>query len=57
MGLADKAKHAAQDAGGRVKEAAGKLTGKNDLTNEGKADQAKSRLKKAGENIKDAFKD
>lgn len=57
MGLADKAKNAAQDAAGKVKEAVGDATGNDDLRNEGKADQGKSSLKKAGENIKDAFKD
>lgn len=57
MGLADKAKHAAQDIAGKAKEAVGKVTGDDDLRNEGKADQAKSSLKQAGENIKDAFKD
>lgn len=57
MGLADKAKNAAQDAAGKVKEAVGDVTGNDELRNEGKADQGKSSLKKAGENIKDAFKD
>ncbi|CAJ1507496.1 CsbD family protein [[Mycobacterium] holstebronense] len=57
MGLADKAKNAAQDVAGKAKEAAGKVTGDDDLRNEGKADQGKSSLKKAGENVKDAFKD
>ena len=41
---------------GRVKEAAGALTGDDSLKNEGKVDQAKSSLKDAGEKIKDAFK-
>lgn len=57
MGLTDKAKNVAQDAAGKVKEAAGKVTGDDDLRNEGKADQGKANLKKAGENIKDAFRD
>jgi uncharacterized protein YjbJ (UPF0337 family) len=57
MGLTDKAKNAAQDVAGKAKEAAGKATGNDDLKNEGKADQGKSSLKKAGENVKDAFKD
>jgi uncharacterized protein YjbJ (UPF0337 family) len=33
------------DAKGRVKEAAGALSGDQDLKNEGKADQTKSKLK------------
>ena len=33
------------DAKGRVKEAAGALSGDQDLKNEGKADQAKSKVK------------
>ncbi|ORV45339.1 general stress protein CsbD [Mycolicibacter engbaekii] len=57
MGLTDKAKNAAQDVTGKAKEAAGKVTGDDKLRNEGKADQGKSNLKKAGENVKDAFRD
>ncbi|HET9877137.1 MAG TPA: CsbD family protein [Mycobacterium sp.] len=57
MGLKDKAKNAAQDAKGKAKEATGRATDDKHLRNEGKADQGKSSLKKAGENIKDAFKD
>lgn len=57
MGLADKAKNAAEDVTGKAKEAVGKATDDKDLKNEGKADQVKSSFKKAGENIKDAFKD
>ena len=34
----------------------GKATGDRDTENEGKADQAKSSLKDAGEKVKDAFK-
>ncbi|OMC09810.1 general stress protein CsbD [Mycolicibacter heraklionensis] len=56
MAWADKARNAAQDAAGKAKEAAGNVTGDNDLKNEGKVDQGKSSLKKAGENIKDAFR-
>ena len=41
---------------GRVKEAAGDLTGDKDLKREGKADQTGSNLKQAGEKVKDAFK-
>ncbi|KAA1432949.1 CsbD family protein [Mycolicibacter arupensis] len=57
MGLADKAKNVAQDAKGKAKEVVGDVTGNDDLRNEGKADQGKSSLKQAGENIKDAFRD
>ncbi|ORA83046.1 CsbD family protein [Mycolicibacter kumamotonensis] len=57
MGLMDKVRNIAQDAAGKVKEATGRATGNDDLKNEGKADQGKSSLKQAGENIKDAFRD
>src|SRR4051812_37862369 len=56
MGLDDKAKNAAQDLGGKAKEAAGKATDNPDLEAEGNADQAGASLKQAGENVKDAFK-
>jgi uncharacterized protein YjbJ (UPF0337 family) len=44
----------AQDAKGRVKEAAGTITGNRALKNKGKVDQAKAGLKNAGEDLKDA---
>jgi uncharacterized protein YjbJ (UPF0337 family) len=56
MGLDDKIKNAAEDLVGKAKEAAGKVTGNEKLEAEGKADQTKSDLKQAGENVKDAFK-
>jgi len=56
MGTADKASNKIDDLGGKAKEAAGKVTGDKDTENEGRADQAKSSLKDAGEKIKDAFK-
>ncbi|MEO9324171.1 CsbD family protein [Nocardioides sp. C4-1] len=56
MGLADKAKNAAQDAAGKVKETLGDKTDNDDLKAEGKADQAEASVKKTGEGIKDAFK-
>ena len=52
----DKLKNAAEDATGKAKEGAGKATGNQDLEAEGHKDQAKSSLKNAGENVKDAFK-
>jgi uncharacterized protein YjbJ (UPF0337 family) len=55
MGLDDKIKNAAEDAQGKVKEAAGRATDDHSLENEGRADQSKSSLKQAGEKVKDAF--
>ena len=56
MGFDDKVKNAAEDLGGKVKEGVGKLTHNEHLEAEGKADQVKADVKKAGENVKDAFK-
>ena len=57
MSMSDKARHAAEDLGGVGKEAAGKITDDKKLENEGRADQAKAKLKKAGDSLKDAFND
>jgi uncharacterized protein YjbJ (UPF0337 family) len=57
MGLDDKIKNAAQDLTGKAKEAVGNLTDNERLVAEGKADQTKASVKKAGEDVKDAFKD
>jgi uncharacterized protein YjbJ (UPF0337 family) len=56
MSLADKAKNAAQDAAGKVKETVGDLTNNEKLEAEGKKDQAAAEAKKTGENVKDVFK-
>ena len=56
MGIVDKAKNAAQDVSGKVKEQAGKVTGHKDTEAEGKTDQVKANVKKVGENIKDTFR-
>jgi uncharacterized protein YjbJ (UPF0337 family) len=56
MGFTDKAKNAAEDIAGKAKEQAGKVSGDKETEGEGKKDQAKSSLKKAGENVKDVFK-
>jgi uncharacterized protein YjbJ (UPF0337 family) len=56
MGADDKASNKIEDLGGKAKEGLGKVTGDKDTQNEGKADQAKSSLKDAGEKVKDAFK-
>ena len=41
---------------GAVKEAAGKVTGNEELHAQGKADQTEADAKKAGENVKDVVK-
>jgi len=55
MGIGDKAKHAAEDAVGHIKEGAGKATNDESLEQEGRAEQAKADLKKAGDKVKDTF--
>ena len=56
MGIGDKIENAAQDLSGKAKEATGKATDNESLEAEGKGDQMGADLKKAGENVKDAFK-
>lgn len=48
---------AAQKAGGRIKEAAGKLTGDSKLAAEGKADKAAGTIKNAVGGVKDAARE
>tara|TARA_R110002124_G_scaffold1331_1_gene7633 strand:+ start:7004 stop:7177 length:174 start_codon:yes stop_codon:yes gene_type:complete len=55
MSASDKFDNAAEDVTGKAKEAAGKATDNEELEAEGRADQAKADLKKAGENVKDAL--
>ncbi|HMR50360.1 MAG TPA: CsbD family protein [Arachnia sp.] len=54
MGIDDKLKNAAQDAAGKAKEAAGRLTDNKRLEAEGKLDQASAEVKKGAEKAKDA---
>ena len=56
MGIDDKIKNKTEEATGKAKEGVGKVTDNDRLEAEGKADQTKSNLKQAGENVKDAFK-
>lgn len=56
MGLDDKMRNSAQEAGGKVKETVGDMTDNERLEAEGKADQVGANLKQAGENVKDAFR-
>lgn len=56
MGIGDKINNAAEDMAGKAKEAAGSASDDRNLEAEGKGDQSKADVKKAGENVKDAFK-
>jgi uncharacterized protein YjbJ (UPF0337 family) len=56
MATEDKAAHKATEVKGKVKEAAGQVTGDPELEAEGQGDQAKGNIKQAGDKIKDAFK-
>ena len=56
MGVDDRMENAAEDLGGKAKEATGKMTDDERLETEGKTDQAKADLKNAAEDVKDAFK-
>jgi uncharacterized protein YjbJ (UPF0337 family) len=55
MGLDDDIKYNAEDLKGKAKEAVGDATDNERLEAEGKTDQAAANLKKAGEDVKDAF--
>jgi len=56
MGASEKVSNEADDLKGKAKEGFGKATNDDSAVAEGKADQAGASLKKAGENVKDAFK-
>ena len=56
MGLGDKISNAAEELGGKAKEAAGNATDNDRLKAEGQADQVKADAKKVGESVKDEFK-
>ena len=56
MAFDDKVDNKAEEFGGKVKEGVGKATGDERLETEGQADQAGSKVKQAGEKIKDMFK-
>ncbi len=56
MGADDKIDNKSEELGGKVKEGVGKATDDERLEAEGKADQRTSKVKQAGEAIKDAFK-
>jgi uncharacterized protein YjbJ (UPF0337 family) len=56
MSGTDKAKNKVDEIAGKAKETLGRATGDKSTENEGRADQAKSNLKDAGEKVKDAFR-
>ena len=56
MGLGDKISNAAEDHGGKAKEATGNATDNDRLKAEGQTDQVKADAKKVGESVKDEFK-
>jgi uncharacterized protein YjbJ (UPF0337 family) len=57
MGARDKASNKMDDVGGKANVAVGKLTDDKSTENQRKIDQAKWRLKGAGEKVKDTFKE
>ncbi len=57
MGFDDKVDNKGEELKGRAKEAAGAVSGDDELKNEGRADQAESSVKQAGEKAKDAVGD
>lgn len=57
MGTTDESKDYAAELKGKAEEAAGKAAGDDELERKGQGDQAASKLRRAGKNIKGAFKD
>jgi uncharacterized protein YjbJ (UPF0337 family) len=55
MGTGDTIENAAEDLKGKVKEGVGKATSDQTLEADGRMDQAKASVKKAGDDVKDAF--
>jgi uncharacterized protein YjbJ (UPF0337 family) len=55
MAMKDKAKNATQVSKGKVKAALGKRMGNKHMETEGHVDQIKGNLKKAAEEVKNAF--
>ena len=56
MSSEDEISNKIDELAGKGKEVAGRATGNPDLEAEGKAEQATSNLKQAGEKVKDVFK-
>lgn len=56
MGMGDKIANQAEKLKGQAKEAAGKLTGNEQLEAEGKTDQVVGEAKQTGEKVKDTVR-
>ena len=57
MGWEDKLDNAKDEAIGHAKEHIGRATNDDEMEREGRIEEAKSNLKQAGENVKDAVRD
>ena len=55
MGIGDDIKHNAEKAAGKVKEEVGDVTDNERLEREGQGEQFSAKMKKAGDDVKDAF--
>lgn len=56
MGIGDKARLEGQHLAGKAKEVVGRARRDRPQVNEGRREQSRSQLKKAGEHLKHAFK-
>ncbi|MBS3177294.1 MULTISPECIES: CsbD family protein [unclassified Pseudoclavibacter] len=57
MGIDDRIENKSEDLGGRAKEAAGAVSGNEELKAEGRSDQAKAGFKDKVEDVKDGAKE
>jgi uncharacterized protein YjbJ (UPF0337 family) len=57
MGTDDKLRNQGENLKGKAKETIGRATDDEELEARGRADQAKSSVKQAGEKVKDAIRD
>ncbi len=56
MATEDKARNKGEETKGKLKEKAGEVTGDREMEQQGRRDQSKSKMKQAGEKVKDAFR-
>lgn len=56
MATEDKARNKGEETKGKLKEKAGEVTGDREMEQQGRRDQSKSKMKQAGEKVKDAIK-